>query len=226
MTTNRPPELDVGLAENPEPRCACVLLLDTSGSMKGNPIKELNKGLQTFKDVLMKDDVAPKRVEVAVVTFDGSVKVVQDFVTVDGFEPPELTTGSLTFMGTAIHKALDMVEERKQQYRANGVKYFRPWVMLITDGEPQGEKEDVVARASTRIKDAERGKHVVFYAVAVAEADMARLEDIAGKPPLKLAGLKFVELFQWLSDSMAGVAKTKPGEEQLALPTPAGLLRA
>jgi hypothetical protein len=33
-------------ADNPEPRCACLLLLDTSGSMGGAPIRELNAGLQ------------------------------------------------------------------------------------------------------------------------------------------------------------------------------------
>ena len=37
-------------ADNPEPRCACILLLDTSGSMSGQPINELNLVLGTFKD--------------------------------------------------------------------------------------------------------------------------------------------------------------------------------
>ena len=36
-------------ADNPEPRCPCVLLLDTSGSMAGQPIRELNDGIQAFK---------------------------------------------------------------------------------------------------------------------------------------------------------------------------------
>jgi len=53
-------------AENPEPRCPCVLLLDTSASMGGRPINELNGGLVTFKDELMADSMAVKRVEVAV----------------------------------------------------------------------------------------------------------------------------------------------------------------
>jgi len=66
----------VEFAENPEPRCPCVLLLDTSGSMQGVPIEALNRGLQTFKDDLMRDPVAPKRVEVAIVTFDNDVNVV------------------------------------------------------------------------------------------------------------------------------------------------------
>lgn len=42
-------------AENPEPRCPCILLLDTSGSMKGEPINQLNDGLVVFKDELAAD---------------------------------------------------------------------------------------------------------------------------------------------------------------------------
>jgi len=38
----------IEFAENPEPRCPCVLLLDTSGSMSGEKIASLNAGLQTF----------------------------------------------------------------------------------------------------------------------------------------------------------------------------------
>ncbi len=83
------PDLEaVEFAENPEPRCACVLLLDTSGSMQGAPIAALNEGLRVFKDDLVRDPLASRRVEVAVVTFDDEVKVKQDFVTVDQFLPP------------------------------------------------------------------------------------------------------------------------------------------
>src|SRR2546425_9044632 len=94
----------VEFAENPEPRCPCVLLLDTSGSMQGAPITALNEGLRTFKDDLIKNPLASLRVEVAVVTFDNDVKVVRDFVTADQFEPPTLTAQGLTLMGAAIHK--------------------------------------------------------------------------------------------------------------------------
>ena len=66
----------IEFAENPEPRCPCVLLLDTSGSMEGEPVAALNKGLVTFRENLVKDSMACRRVEVAVVTFDNEVKVV------------------------------------------------------------------------------------------------------------------------------------------------------
>lgn len=109
----------VEFAENPEPRCPCVLLLDTSGSMQGASIATLNQGLQTFRDDLARDALASLRVEVAIVTFDSTVTVVQDFVTADQFEPPTLTAQGLTYMGGAIHKALDMIQARKAQYRAH-----------------------------------------------------------------------------------------------------------
>jgi len=94
------PRLDevVEFAENPEPRCPCVLLLDTSGSMQGAPIAALNEGLRTFKDHLIQCPLASRRVEVAVVTFDSEVKIVQDFVTADRFEPTTLTAQGLTRM--------------------------------------------------------------------------------------------------------------------------------
>ena len=47
---------DVKFAENPEPRCPCVLLLDTSGSMNGAPIDELNAGLQAFQESMQQDE--------------------------------------------------------------------------------------------------------------------------------------------------------------------------
>ena len=210
----------VEFAENPEPRCPCVLLLDVSGSMQGPAINALNEGLRTFKEELNRDSLAKKRVEVAIVTFNSDVNVVQDFVTADQFEPPTLTAEGLTHMGSAIHQGLDMIEARKSQYRNNGVTYYRPWVFLITDGEPQGELDSVVEQAGQRIKNDEASKRVAFFAVGVEGANITRLSQIIVRTPLKLTGLNFQEMFIWLSASMQRVSQSRP-DEQVALP-PAG----
>ena len=207
----------VEFAENPEPRCPCVLLLDTSGSMQGAPIEALNEGLRTFKEDLIKHPLASRRVEVAVVTFDCDVSVVQDFVTPDQFEPPMLSAQGLTHTGSAIQKALDIIQSRKTQYRNNGVAYYRPWVFMITDGEPQGELDAVLAQATQRIREDEANKRVAFFTVGVENANMTRLSEIAVRTPIKLKGLNFTEVFLWLSASMSAVSQSKV-DEQVALP--------
>jgi uncharacterized protein YegL len=214
MNENTNLELAVDLIENQNPRCPCVLVLDTSGSMYGEAIDSLNQGLLEFKSQLQGHAAASKRVEVAIVTFDSSVQVVQDFVTVDNFEPPVLEAEGLTCMGSAIHQALDMVEERKSMYRQYGTKYYRPWVFLITDGEPQGEADGVIEHAARRLREDSDQNRVAFYAVGVKGANMDVLKELSpSAPPLPLAGLQFRELFQWLSNSMSSIASGGIGEQ-------------
>lgn len=219
MTATAALEDAVEFAENPEPRCPCVLLLDTSGSMNGAPLQALNEGLQSFKTEIVKDGLASRRVEIALVTFNNEIAVEQDFVTADQFAPPTLTARGMTHMGAAINKALDMVQARKAQYRANGVAYYRPWVFLITDGAPQGEPEDLVTQAAQRIRADEAAKRVAFFAVGVENADMNRLAQLAVRAPVKLKGLNFVEMFVWLSASMQKISQSQV-DEQVALPPP------
>jgi uncharacterized protein YegL len=201
--------------DNAEPRCPCVLLLDTSGSMTGDPIAELNAGLRTFKSDLMADSLAVKRVEVSVVTF-GPVQVHNPFVTADIFHPPHLEASGGTPMGAAISEAMRMVEERKQQYSSAGVSYYRPWVFLITDGGPT----DAWRKAADALREAVNAKKLAFFAVAVEGADMDTLTQISPRKPLRLKGLAFRELFSWLSNSLGAVSRSSPNQETLALPPP------
>jgi uncharacterized protein YegL len=206
------------LVSNPEPRCPCLLLLDTSSSMAGQAIAELNAGLQIFKKELETDDLAKQRVELAIITF-GPAQVHAEFRTADGFEPPLLHASGATPMGEAIMCGLDMLEARKKDYKEAGVSYFRAWVFLITDGGPTDEWRE----AARRVHAGEKSKAFSFFAVGVNGADMRTLGQLCSpdRQPLNLNGLHFRELFRWLSGSLSGVAKSRPGE-LVALPAPSG----
>jgi uncharacterized protein YegL len=165
-------ESSVEFAENPEPRVPCVLLLDTSSSMQGAPIESLNAGLATFRSNLLEDPVATKRVEIAIVTFDSSANVLQDFVTFEKFNAPSISAlGPSTCMCAGVDKALELLLERKALYRKNGIAYYQPWLFMITGGQST-ESAEMIQAASLRVKELENNNKLAFFAIGVESANM------------------------------------------------------
>jgi uncharacterized protein YegL len=175
--------------------------------MGGKPINELNAGIRQFKDELFADEMAQKRVEVAIVGF-GPVQVLSDFRTPDAFDPPTLKASGDTPIGAAIEAGLALLEQRKQSYRNNGVSYYRPWIFLITDGGPT----DYWQAAAEKVKAGESANSFSFFAVGVEGARMDVLSQITPREPLALQQLRFRDLFKWLSNSLGSVSRSKTGE--------------
>lgn len=202
---------------NRQPRCPCVLVLDTSGSMNGEPIAKLNEALGCLAADLSGDTLAMKRVEVAVVSFP-PVQTLHDFSTPDRFVPPELSASGGTPLGAAVLHALALVEQRKEYYRSVHIDWYRPWIFLITDGEP--DSGDDWRGAAAAVRDAEAANKLSFFAVGVQGADMPVLQAFsARRGPVKLAELKFRDMFIWLSQSLRATANSNshsggdPGEK-------------
>jgi uncharacterized protein YegL len=222
---------------NRDARVACALLLDTSdsmsyappGSASGTPIEQLNKGYEALRESLAEDPLARKRTEIAVVTFGGTAQLAVPFTEGRDLVPTNFIAGGGTPMGAALDLGLDQLLARKQTYKDAGLEYFRPWLLVITDGAPtDGER---FTAAAARLRSVEAQKGVAVFAVGVEGADLSTLAQLSVREPRMLDGLKFVELFQWLSASMSAfVSQSSPGtsddqiaqkeqEEQVPLPS-------
>jgi len=202
---------------NNDERCACVLVLDVSGSMGGDPIDALNQGLAAFATQIKKDELAARRIEVAMVTFGGNdAELVHDFLPAKNFDAPTLEADGATPMGSAVEMGLQILRNRKNEYRKAGIQYYRPWLVLMTDGEPTDEGWEQAAAA---VRREEQLKGVSCFPIGVGPAvNMEKLSRFSGvRPPLSLIGLDFASMFDWLSKSLQVVSLSGPGD-MTALP--------
>lgn len=206
--------------ENFEQKCLCVLVLDTSYSMDDGSIGELNAGLKRFQDELLKDKTTRDRLEVAIVTFDSDVKTIQQPALLTDFSMPTLVCNGSTCMIDGISEAIDIVENRKQYYKSHGIPYYRPWIVMMTDGYPDSDQD--VEGMSSRIKDAHQHKEFVFMGVGVGDnisEDVLKQLAQSDFPPMKMQAVKFCEFFTWLSNSMSGVSNSTGTDVTIPNPT-------
>jgi uncharacterized protein YegL len=198
--------------DNPTPRIACVLLLDTSGSMFGEPIDHLNEGLKKFSEYILEDPVARKSAELLVISFGGQVYEDPNFVEAQHFKPPTLVASGSTPIAQAIVKALDALTQQKALYRREGIEYFRPWLIVMSDGAPTDAQTEVDA-AVAALDEAQRRKGVTVFPIGIGpQADMAFLSRLGAEAkPAKRDALhltNFDGFFQWLKESLTAVSNS------------------
>ncbi|WP_428244209.1 vWA domain-containing protein [Gynuella sp.] len=206
----------VEFIDNANQRTPCVLVLDTSSSMSGEPIKQLNTGLKVFEEQLKSDPVAALRVQVLVIAVGGheDVTILQPWTDAVDFSAPTLQANGLTPLGKGMAKAMDEIDAQKALYDSNGISSTRPWIIMISDGCPNDYGWEEIA---AQCRDAEHQKKTVIFPIGTEGADFEALGQFSNKTPKKLKGLQFTELFIWLSRSMATVSASVPGEK-VALP--------
>lgn len=192
---------------NPDPRVACVALIDVSGSMEGESITALERAFASFTNFLKNESLAGKRVEVAVVTFGTVATVLVPMQEARGLQPVHFTTGGTTNLAAGVHLALDIIEDRKDAYKAAGLQYYRPWILVITDGKANIDGFDAAVQ---RLTTTESARGVTIFAVGAGPRvnfpQLSRLS--AQRAPAPLDGLKFDALFEWLSASLTAVSNS------------------
>ncbi len=194
-----------------EPHLACVLLLDTSGSMSGEPINSLNRAINDFKAKTSMDDLAQKRVDIAIIEFNDVATVVQDFTPISQMEPIQLEAGGRTAMGAAINLAIDKVKERNRFYASMGTPCFKPWIFMISDGCPT----DDITMAAQRIQEEEnKGSHgkLKMFALGITGYDKDTLFRLT-KRVMALDDTDFSGIFNWMSESMVAISVSRVGED-------------
>lgn len=229
------------LLDNPTPRVPVCLCLDTSGSMGvvesgdiketgetifedgkewrivegGNTrIEELQAGVQLFFDAIKGDEMAMYSAEIAIVTFDSEAKCIRDFAGISEEDKvPELSAQGNTVMGEGVALALELLNKRKEEYKAAGVDYYQPWLVIMSDGQPNGD-EVIFQRSKIDTVNLVNEKKLAVFAIGIGqEADMEALGGFSPKrPALRLQGLKFKEFFEWLSQSVSRTSQSMPGD--------------
>lgn len=204
------------LLEEPiEPHLAFVLLLDTSGSMAGEAIESLNKGINDFITQIAHDKKTCKQVDLAIIEFNDTARVVQDFVPIRHAEPVKLTAGGCTAMGQAINMAIDKVKQKNRDYAELGTPVYQPWIVMITDGVPT----DDISLARQRIVEEESKHKLIFWAFGTSGCVKETLQSLT-KRCLELDGTNFEGFFDWMRERVPIISFGRVAENPQLAPLP------
>ncbi|RLM32885.1 hypothetical protein [Haloarcula sp. Atlit-120R] len=187
-----------------------VFVLDTSNLTK-RQISALNEGLELFHDemeYLVDEHISFEGVEIAVVTYGGDVTVEQEFTPIEQWIPPTLSRERYSPMGEAIIETCRMVEDRKEEYQANGLPYRKPEIWLLANSSPtdmnKGDKR--WSQVETVLETGINNDAFRFIQAGVTGADLETLSQLSPEtdiPPLKVKEQEnmFRDYFEFVAES-------------------------
>ena len=201
------------IQENPEPRVPVILLLDVSGSMGGEPIAQLNRGIRDFSTTLKSDPLAAQQVELALMLF-GPIRQ-HNFVPMKDFSPPTLEASGDTPTAKAILKAGELLRTRCELYKQARVDHFKPFVFLITDGRPNdGEPIEEAARMVREFEtDPNRLARAAWFMAGVKNANMDVLTKLSCRHPIPVEACDFAAMLRWASISVHAISRSQIGDD-------------
>lgn len=208
------------LISNTENRTPVMFCLDCSFSMRHqHRLDRVMDGLREFCRDMAKDPVAGLSVELCIIGFGGNAPtLVMDFTPPGRVSLPVLKADGNTPLTEGVRLALDTLEARKMRYDQNGIPIYRPWLIIIGDGDDTGSKKELEQMAA-HLKAESDAKHLNVLCITVGDEDKICYSSLMKLSPdgkvQYLKDLKFREFFAWLSRSMEKTSRSIGHEEPL-----------
>ena len=201
-------------------RLPVYILLDTSGSMRGEPIQSVNVGLQAMLSALRQDPYALESVHLCVITFDIEAKEYLPLTPLPDVKLGEISVpdSGATFMGAALELLLRLVHRDMRKSTVSQKGDWRPLVVLMTDGAPA----DTLAfkEAAADVKKYNFGSIIACAAGPKAKKEHLQLltDRIVTLDTMDAAA--FASFFKWVSASVSVGSSTAGIQGQISLPPP------
>ena len=168
-------------------------------------LDELNEGLAALYKIIQGDETAANAVELAILGFTDEPMVLQDFKCID-IDDPFLVSyeliGDNTNIDAGVNAALDLLERRKEAYKASGRDYYQPWLIIMSDGEISSD----VLSSQTRARALEAQEKLVVSCFVVGNQDDNALAALSGysqnSKPKRVENGSLEILFKWIGKSV------------------------
>lgn len=182
-------------------RLPVYLLLDTSGSMTGEPIEQVKNGVQSLVAALRRDPQALETAYLSVITFDSSAQQVVPLSDLASFQAPDLRAAGTTALGPALELVADCAARELVKSSPEVKGDWKPMIFIMTDGAPDSGWE----RSLARFRSEKWG--VIIGCAIGAMGDRRVLEEIAGPERVVIMetadSSSFAAFFKWVSASIA-----------------------
>lgn len=202
-------------------RLPVFLLLDTSGSMKHEPIEAVNNGLQVLISALRQDPYALESVHISLITFDIEAKEIFPLTPLDQVQIPLITVpdkGAATFLGAALELLVSRVDRDVICTTDDRKGGWRPLLFIMTDGSPSDLQ--TYREAIPKIKHRNFGNVIACAAGPKAKIDKLKelTDNVVFMDTVDSAVLS--QFFKWVSASVAAGSSSAGVVAPTTLPPP------
>lgn len=193
-------------------RLPVYLLLDTSGSMSGEPIEAAKNGVQVLVSTLRQDPYALETAYLSVITFDSSAKQITPLTELASFQPPQLVATGSTALGEGLTLLAERIEVEVTKTTSEVKGDWKPLIFLMTDGEPT----DNWQKGIEALKKVRTGIIVACAAGPSANTEILKklTEVVVQLDTADSATIK--AFFKWVSASVStGSQKVESGQKEV-----------